>query len=317
MKSLFSIFQKGLQKTATSITRTFADVFTGAKKWDIHTYEELEAALIAADFGIEESVRIVADIKDRYECGQIKMTEDIFQIVRRDVCEILKKNMRPVKFAVPGKLTVIMLVGVNGSGKTTTAGKLAYYWSNEGRKVMLAACDTFRAAAVEQLKLWGGRTGAQVVSARQGADPSSVAFDAVEAALARKMDILIIDTAGRQHTRKSLMDELAKMRRTVVKVYPDAPHEVWITIDGSMGSNSLNQASEFSSVAGVSGLVLTKLDGTGRGGIAVAIQDKLKLPVFFVGLGEQPDDLQPFDPEYYSDAVLGKQNLENSVTETV
>jgi len=201
---------------------------------------------------------------------------------------------------------VIMMVGVNGSGKTTTAGKLAQLWSADNKKVMLAACDTFRAAAVEQLKHWGQRTSCQVISAIHGADPSSVAFDAVQAALSRGADILIIDTAGRQHTKKGLMEELSKMKRTIDKVYPGAPHEIWLTIDASTGTNALTQASEFGKASGVTGLVITKLDGTGKGGIAVAIQEAFKLPVFFAGFGEQPDDLQEFNSDFYAKAILGK-----------
>ena len=199
---------------------------------------------------------------------------------------------------------MILFVGVNGSGKTTTIGKLAARLKGEGKKVILAACDTFRAAAVEQLLLWGERTDTQVISSRHGADPASVAFDATRAALARNADFLLIDTAGRQQNQKDLMEELAKIRRSVSKVYPDAPHEVWLTVDSSLGANVVNQAREFSKAAGVTGLVLTKLDGTGRGGMAVALHREFELPTFFTGLGEQPDELQPFDPELYADALF-------------
>ena len=171
----------------------------------------------------------------------------------------------------------------------------------------LAACDTFRAAAVEQLQLWGERTDSQVVSARHGADPASVAYDATQAALARNADYLLIDTAGRQHNQKGLMDELAKIRRSIEKVYPGAPHEVWLTVDASLGGNVLNQAREFSKTTGVTGLVLTKLDGTGKGGMVVALHQEFELPTFFIGLGEQPEDLQPFSPEYYADALFGEE----------
>lgn len=305
MKSLFSVFQKGFQKTATSISRTISSIFSGSKAWDDATFKSLEDALVAADFGIVCSRKIVSGIRDRYERGLIQTDADIVQIARADILEILKANVRPMNFA-EGRLNILMLVGVNGSGKTTTAGKLAYQWIRDGRKVMLAACDTFRAAAVQQLNLWGERTGAYVVSSKQGADPASVAYDAIQSALSRKADILIIDTAGRQHTRKGLMDELAKMRRIIDKLYPDAPLEVWLTIDSGTGTNAAVQAREFSGCTGVTGLVLTKLDGTGRGGTIVPIQSEFKLPVFFIGLGEQPDDLQPFDSDYYLDAIFAK-----------
>jgi fused signal recognition particle receptor len=306
MKSIFSIFQKGLKKTSTSLTRSIESVFRNIDKWDEETYEELEAALIAADFGVNISMRVVDDIRERYKGGEIRTGEDILVKAHDDICFILEKNIREISYAPDGKPTIILMVGVNGSGKTTTSGKLAWLWKNEGKKVMLAACDTFRAAAVEQLKLWGDKTDCHVVSAQQGADPSAVAYDATESALARKTDILLIDTAGRQHTSKGLMDELSKMRRTIDKVCPGAPHEVWLTIDASVGSNALVQAREFSKASSVTGLVLTKLDGTGKGGIAVAIAEEFNLPVFFIGLGEQPEDLQPFNPVFYAHALFGE-----------
>jgi fused signal recognition particle receptor len=199
------------------------------------------------------------------------------------------------------------MVGVNGSGKTTTIGKLASRLKGEGKKVVLAACDTFRAAAVEQLQLWGERTGCQVISAKHGADPASVAFDATKAAIAREADYLLIDTAGRQQNQKGLMDELAKIRRSIEKVCPGAPHEVWLTVDSTLGANVLSQAREFSKTTGVTGLVLTKLDGTGKGGMVVALHQEFELPTFYIGLGEQPEDLQPFCAEYYTNALFGKE----------
>ncbi|OGV32260.1 MAG: signal recognition particle-docking protein FtsY [Lentisphaerae bacterium GWF2_45_14] len=305
MKSLFATFKKGLQKTSTTLNRSFQSIFSNIEKWTQEDYDKLEATLISADFGVNTSAKIVKDLKDKYELGEIKTGEDIIASAHNDICSILEKNLRPANL-IENKLTVIMLVGVNGSGKTTTAGKLAQLWGSENKKVILAACDTFRAAAVEQLKLWGGRTSCQVVSSIPGADPSSVAFDAVQAALSRKADILIIDTAGRQHTKKGLMEELSKMKRTIDKVYPGAPHEVWLTIDASIGTNALTQAGEFGKASGVTGLIITKLDGTGKGGIAVAIQEAFKLPVFFVGLGEQPEDLQAFNPVFYAKAIFNE-----------
>ena len=304
MKSLFSIFKKGLQKTATSVTRSVEVLIKNVEKWDESTFEELEAALISADFGVETTLRMVEDIRDRYARGLIKTSADVNLVISEDVYNILGKNQRPVSFN-PNGLTVIFFVGVNGSGKTTTAGKLAWQWKNEGKKVSLAACDTFRAAAVEQLKLWGDRTGCHVVASKTGADPSSVVYDAVESSIARGSDILLIDTAGRQHTKKGLMEELAKMKRTAEKVMPGAPHETWLTVDASIGTNALQQAQEFAKFAELSGIVLTKLDGTGKGGMAVAIQDKFSYPVLFAGFGEQPEDLQPFDPKMFTEAIFG------------
>ncbi len=304
MKSLFSIFKKGLQKTATSVSRSVGSIFSDIEKWDESTFEDLEAALIGADFGTETTIQLVDDIRDRYERGLIKTTDDVNQIISKDICKILNKNQREIAFE-PNGLTVIFMVGVNGSGKTTTSGKLAWQWKQEGKKVSLAACDTFRAAAVEQLKLWGDRVDCHVVASKTGADPSSVVYDALESAIARESDILIIDTAGRQHNKKGLMEELAKMKRTAEKICPGAPHEVWLTIDAGIGTNALLQTEGFTKYAGVTGVILTKIDGTGKGGMAVAIQGKHDFPVFFAGFGEQPEDLQPFDSKMFSEAIFG------------
>ncbi len=308
MISLFSTFQKGLQKTATAISRGIASVFTDVKKWDESSFQRLEDALLEADFGPAASSAIVRDIRDRYQRGLISGAEDILAVAREDLVSMFSGRQRPLNLS-PDGLTTILMVGVNGSGKTTTAGKLASLFGKDGKKVTLAACDTFRAAAAEQLNLWAERTGAQLVSSKQGADPAAVAFDAVQSALARKSDVLIIDTAGRQHNQKGLMDELAKMRRIIAKLQPDAPQETLLTIDASIGQNAVAQAREFAALSGASALVLTKLDGTGKGGAAVQIQSEFHLPVLFVGLGEQPDDLQPFDPAHYADAVF---NLKQS-----
>ena len=304
MKSVFSIFKRGLQKTATSVARSVEGVFSDVKAWDESTYEDLEAALLSADFGVETSMQLVADLRDRYEHGLIKTSEQARNVVAADVLAILKKNHRAINLNNNG-LSVIFMVGVNGSGKTTTAGKLAAKWQNDGKKVMLAAGDTFRAAAVEQINLWGERINCPVVSSRTGADPSAVTYDAIESAKAKNYDLLIVDTAGRQHNKKGLMEELAKMKRTADKVLSGAPHEVWLTIDAGIGTNALNQAREFAKFAEVTGLVLTKLDGTGKGGMAVAIQQQQSLPVFFAGFGEQAEDLQPFDPEMFTAAIFG------------
>lgn len=307
MKSIFSIFKRGLEKTATRVTRSITGIFTGIKAHSAASFEELEALLIAADFGVPASLRIVGDIRDRYERGEIATNADLVRVAAGTVREILSSRSREIHYAEPGRPTVILMVGVNGSGKTTTIGKLAARLHGEGKKVILAACDTFRAAAVEQLQLWGERTGCQVVSSRHGADPASVAYDATQAAIARNADFLLIDTAGRQHNQKGLMEELAKIRRSVEKVFPGAPQEVWLTVDSTLGANVINQAREFTRAAGVTGLVLTKLDGTGKGGMVVALHQEFELPTFFIGLGEQPEDLQPFSPEYYTDALFGEE----------
>ncbi|MBQ4107188.1 MAG: signal recognition particle-docking protein FtsY [Lentisphaeria bacterium] len=303
--SIFSIFRRGLEKTAVKVERAFSGLFMGTTAWDAKTFSDLEAMLIGADFGYAAASRITADIRDRYERGHIATTADLTRVASDTVRDILSRHDRAVNFAPAGKPTVVLMVGVNGSGKTTSIGKLAHYYKQNGKKVMLAACDTFRAAAVEQLQLWGQRVDVPVIASKHGADPASVAFDATSAALARGMDLLFIDTAGRQHNQKALMDELAKIRRIVAKVYPEAPQEVWLTVDASLGSNVVNQAREFTAAAGVTGLILTKLDGTGKGGMAVALHEEFHLPTFFAGLGEQPDDLQPFSPDFYTAALFG------------
>ncbi|MDD4817272.1 MAG: signal recognition particle-docking protein FtsY [Victivallaceae bacterium] len=309
MSSIFSIFKRGLEKTATRVSRSVAGLFTGVTAWTDETFEDLESCLILADFGVNASTAIVKEVRDQYSRGKIATSADIFEVAGTLVKSMLEKNMRPINFQNPGP-TVILFVGVNGSGKTTTIGKLAARFAGEKRKVMLAAGDTFRAAAVEQLELWGERTGAAVISAKHGADPAAVAFDAATAARSRGADVLMIDTAGRQQTKKSLMDELAKIHRAIDKACPGAPHEVWLTIDASCGGNALSQAREFSEVAAVTGIVLTKLDGSGKGGMAVALNNEYNLPVFFAGMGEQPDDLQEFNPALYADALFstGEKN---------
>ncbi len=302
--SIFDTFKRGLQKTATALSRSVGSIFTEVKTWDDETFQKLENELISADFGVAATRRIMSDIKDRYQRGLLNGSDDILSVAKEDMVAMLNVGTRSLKTAPAGSLTVLLMVGVNGSGKTTTAGKLAWLFTRQGKKVTLAACDTFRAAAVEQLKLWGERTNSQVVASKPGADAAAVAYDAVSSALARGSDFLIIDTAGRQHNQKGLMDELAKMLRIIKKLQPDAPQETLLTIDSSIGTNAIAQAREFAALSGASALVLTKLDGTGKGGAAAAIQDEFKLPILFVGLGEAPDDLQNFSPVHYAEAIF-------------
>ncbi len=304
MKSIFSIFRSGLEKTATKVARTFSGLFTGIKAHSAESFGELEARLIAADFGVQAAGKIVGELRDRYARGLIATDADLCRAAAESITNILSGNVREIHAAQGEGPTVILMVGVNGSGKTTTIGKLAARQIADGKTVVLAACDTFRAAAVEQLQLWGKRIGAEVIAGKPGADPAGVAYDGARVALAKKADFLLIDTAGRQHNQKNLMAELAKIRRSLEKAYPGAPHEVWLTVDSTLGANVINQAREFSDAAGVTGLVLTKLDGTGRGGMVVALHQEFNLPTFFVGLGEQPEDLQPFDPKFYADAIF-------------
>ena len=314
--SVFDIFKKGLKKTAVAVGRSFSGIFKKVRKWDETSFRELEEELIAADFGVSASKRIIHSLRDRYQTGDFSGEDDIVESARAELCRLLEENQRPMNQAAEGP-TVILMVGVNGSGKTTTSGKLAAMWSARGKKVMLAACDTFRAAAVEQLQLWGERTSCPVIAAKTGSDAASVAFDAVASARARGMDYLIIDTAGRQQNQKSLMDELSKILRIIRKQMPEAPHETLLTLDASVGMNALSQAREFASVSGASAIVLTKLDGTGKGGAAAAVQEEYKLPILFVGLGESPEDLQDFSPEMYARAVFSAEAETAATEETV
>ena len=304
MSGLFDFFKRGLEKTKTALLRTFSGVFTDAKAWDATTYANLEKALIATDLGANISKELVAEIKDAYERGKISTEEDVIAVAKNRILSILAEGTPAVLNRPSDGPTVILMVGVNGSGKTTSTAKLAHYYMGQGASVILGAGDTFRAAGIEQLKIWGERLGCPVVAGKHGGDAASVAFDTVRSARQRGCDFAIIDTAGRQHTRKDLMDELAKVKRVISKELPDAPHNIWLTVDASTGSNALTQAREFGKLFPITGLILTKLDGTGKGGIVVAIRRELGYPVHFVGLGEQMDDLQPFDAQSYVDALF-------------
>lgn len=307
--SFFQKIKDGLKKTATSLSRGFSGIFTGTKAWDDATYAQLERTLLEADFGPEASRKIVEELRKLYELGKIATEADARFAAAEVLANMLQPAVRSLKKVENGP-TVILFTGVNGSGKTTSIGKLAHHLVGHGFKVMLGACDTFRAAATEQLQLWGERTGSAVVAGRQGSDPAAVAFDAVKSAAAKGVDYLLIDTAGRQQNRKGLMDELVKIRRVIGKVIPDAPHETILTLDASQGMNALSQAREFAAQAGADALILTKLDGTGKGGAACAVHQEFHLPILFTGLGEQPDDLQAFDPQSYSRAVFSCEDGE-------
>lgn len=304
MASIFRIFQHGLQRTKAGLMRRLQAIFSDTGAWNAETYEQLEAALISTDLGAEISLRLVGDIRDRYERGLIATTSDVLAVGRETVLELLRPGEVPPVHRNPDGPTVILVVGVNGSGKTTTVAKLAHHFRAQGQSVLLAAGDTYRAAGIEQLQIWGQRVGCTVVAGKQGGDAAAVAFDATTAAVQRRSDVLLIDTAGRQHTRRGLMEELAKTGRSIDKALPGAPHEVWLTVDASTGSNALVQAREFGRLFEITGLILTKLDGSGKGGVVVAIRQELGYPVRFVGLGEALDDLQPFDAEMFARALF-------------
>ena len=299
---LFQKFREGLQKTHSKLAHEIKRLVTLSPKLAGGTVEELEAALIAADLGMPMTRQIVAAVKTSFET-QGRSGLEVFDIARREVEASLSSSHAELR-RVPGELTVISMVGVNGTGKTTTAAKLAHLIQSRHETVVLAACDTFRAAAIEQLKLWGERLQVPVIAGADKADPAAVAHDALTAALARKADYLIVDTAGRLHTKHNLMQELQKLHRVLSRKLPGAPHEVLLVLDATTGMNSLNQAREFHKAVPLTGLVVTKLDGTSKGGMVVAIQKELGLPIKFVGLGEQPDDLQPFDAKQFAQALF-------------
>ncbi|MFO1478075.1 MAG: signal recognition particle-docking protein FtsY [Verrucomicrobiota bacterium] len=299
---LFAKFKAGLQKTHSKLTHEIQRILTRSPKLDASSLEDLEAALIAADLGMATTTDIVDAVRRGFE-SQGKAGHDLFTIASQVVESRLSSDRAALQSASRGP-TVVSIVGVNGTGKTTTAAKLAHRLRAERRTVLLAACDTFRAAAIEQLKLWGGRLGVEVVAGAYGADPAAVAHDAVAAAQARGADYLIVDTAGRLHTKHNLMQELQKLHRILNRQLPGAPHEVLLVLDATTGMNALNQAREFHKIAPLTGLVVTKLDGTSKGGMVVSIQRELGLPIKFIGLGEQPDDLQPFDAKQFAAALF-------------
>jgi fused signal recognition particle receptor len=299
---LFAKFKAGLQKTHSKLVHEIKRIVTRSPKLDAATLEELEAALIGADLGTEMTTQIVGAVKREYET-QGSTGLNVFAVAEREVAESLSANQPELRRA-PSGLTVVSIVGVNGTGKTTTAAKLAHLVQSRGQSALLAACDTFRAAAIEQIKLWGQRLKVEVVAGAYGADAASVAHDAVTAALARKIDYLFIDTAGRLHTKHNLMQELKKLHRVMGKQLAGAPHEVLLVLDATTGMNALNQAREFNKTVPLTGLIVTKLDGTSKGGMVVAIQRELGLPIKFVGLGEQADDLQPFDAKQFAGALF-------------
>ena len=302
---LFKKFIAGLQKTQAKLVHEIKRIFTGSPKLTGATVDELESALLGADFGMAMTSQIVTAVKKAYE-SQGKAGVEVFDIARREVQQCLENPKTALQKADTG-LTVVSLVGVNGTGKTTTAAKLAHLLQSQHHSAVLAACDTFRAAAIEQIKLWGQRLQVPVIAGNYGADPASVAHDAITAAVARKSDYLIIDTAGRLHTKHNLMLELQKVHRVMAKQLPGAPHETLLVLDATTGMNALNQAREFHKTIHLTGLVITKIDGTSKGGMVVAIQRELGLPIKFVGLGEQPDDLQPFDAAQFSAALFGEE----------
>ena len=303
--TLLERLKSGVQKTRAGLVDRLEDMLQGAKQIDADLLDELESTLIGADIGVRTTEEILDRIRERVDRKLVGDAAELEGLIREQLLEILQSSERPMpRVAEPP--AVILVVGVNGSGKTTTIGKLAQRFRGEQRSVLLCAADTFRAAAIEQLEVWGQRTNTDVIRQQQGADPSAVLFDALQAARARKTDYVIVDTAGRLQTKTNLMAELEKMRRTAGRVIHDAPHEVLLVLDATTGQNGLEQARKFTETSGVTGIVLTKLDGTAKGGIVIAIARELNIPIRYVGIGEKVDDLLPFDAEKFIASLFEK-----------
>ncbi|HEX4749108.1 MAG TPA: signal recognition particle-docking protein FtsY [Bryobacteraceae bacterium] len=302
--NLLDRLKAGIQKTRTGLVDRIEDVFAGKKEIDADLLEELEYTLITADIGVRTVQEILERIRLQVDRRSMSDATEVKNLIREQLFEVLRASENPIR-VVTTPPAVVMVVGVNGAGKTTSIGKLAHRFLGEGRKVLLCAADTFRAAAIEQLEIWAQRAKVDVIRQKTGSDPSAVVFDALQAAKARGVDYVIVDTAGRLHTKENLMAELEKMRRTCQRIVPGAPHEVWLVLDATTGQNGLEQARKFTESAGVTGIILTKLDGTAKGGIVVAIARELNLPIRFIGVGEKIDDLLPFEAENFVDSLFG------------
>ena len=301
---LFASLRQRLSKTRQTLSSGLADLLLGKKQIDDELLEQLEDQLLMADVGMQATQKITSQLTESLHRKQLKDSESMIDALKGTMSEILAPCAVPLNVSSTKKPFVILMVGVNGAGKTTTVGKLAQQYKNQGLKVMLAAGDTFRAAAVEQLQSWGDRLGIAVVKQGQGADSASVIYDALQSAQARDIDVLIADTAGRLHTQMSLMDELAKIKRVMSKLDLDAPQETLLVLDAGTGQNALAQASKFRDTVGISGIVLTKLDGTAKGGMIFSVAEQLQTPIRYIGVGESVDDLRPFDNEEFVDALL-------------
>ena len=299
----FARLKSGLQKTRSSLAGGIENVVHGKAKVGPELLEELEEILLIADVGMNSASFILEDLKKDVAKNRIRENEEVLEQLKSRMKEILSQNIKPITFT-ENKPLVILMVGVNGSGKTTTIGKLAQRWTQEGKKVLLAAGDTFRAAAINQLQVWADRAGINCISQKSGADPSAVAYDAVQAAISRDMDVVLVDTAGRLQTNQNLMEELKKIKRVIGKVLPGAPHETLLVLDATLGQNSISQAKLFHETLELDGFVMTKLDGTAKGGVLFNLSGELKLPIYFIGVGEKAEDLQEFDPERFVEALI-------------
>jgi fused signal recognition particle receptor len=302
--SFFERLKEAVTRTRENLTERIEDVVAIGKEIDRSTLDDLEATLIGADLGTTTTREILGKLREKADRKQIQNVEELKRLLKEELLAILNAaSTRPVEKVEDGP-EVILVVGVNGTGKTTTIGKLAQVFRSQGKTVLLCAADTFRAAAIEQLEIWGERTGTEVIRTKPGSDPAAVLYDALKAASARHTDYVVVDTAGRLHTKTNLMAELEKMRRTAQRLIPGAPHEILLVMDATTGQNGLQQARQFTGSVGVTGIVLTKLDGTAKGGVVVAISRELGLPVRYVGIGEKPEDLLPFDSREFVDSLF-------------
>ena len=310
-KGFFKRLLSGLTKTRKSIAKGLSSIFSGFSHIDDDFYEELEEVLIMGDLGVDTTMKIIEDLQEKVDEQGIKEPEDCRQLL----IDIIKEQMAvdETAYEYENRKSVVLVIGVNGVGKTTTIGKLASQLKSQGRKVIVAAADTFRAAAIEQLTEWANRANVDLIAQQEGSDPAAVVFDACQAAKSRNADVLICDTAGRLHNKKNLMNELAKIRRVIEREFPEAYLETLIVLDGTTGQNALVQAKVFKEAADISGIVITKLDGTAKGGIAIAIQAELGIPVKYIGIGEGIDDLQKFDPDAFVNALFEKPEDEEEI----
>lgn len=302
------VFDKGIQKTKQGFFQRLSRAVVGKSRVDDDLLDAIEEALVASDMGVDTTLKIIDNLEDRVQRDKYMSFEELVDILREEIAELLGEDV-VVPFDFSKKPYVIMVVGVNGVGKTTTIGKLASMLKAQGKKVMIGAADTFRAAAVDQLQIWADRAGVDIVKQKMGSDPASVAYDTMSSAVAKDVDVVLIDTAGRLHNRIDLMNELTKIRNVMRKVVPDAPHEVLLVLDASTGQNAYQQATEFARATDVTALAITKLDGTAKGGVVIGIVDKMNIPVKFVGLGEGIDDLKVFDRKSFVEALFSNDDL--------
>jgi len=299
----FYRLKSGLQKTRTSLAGGIENIVHGKAKVGLELLDELEEKLLIADVGMKTTTFILEDLKKDVAQNRIRENDEVLQHLKGQMFKVLTQNNKPIQFS-KNKPLVILMVGINGSGKTTTIGKLAQKWKKEGKKVLLAAGDTFRAAAIDQLQVWAERADINCISQKSGSDPSAVAYDAVQAAVARNVDVLLIDTAGRLQTNQNLMEELKKVKRVIGKILPGAPHETLLVLDATLGQNSISQAKHFHEALELDGFVMTKLDGSAKGGVLLNLSAELKLPIYFIGVGEKAEDLQAFDSKKFVDALI-------------